>query len=290
MTRRKFLGTLLKGSLAAGLGGGALGLGELYGFVINRRDITVGGLPPGFDGFRIALLSDFHHSRWIPASYLHAVVRRTNQLGADLIALTGDFIDRGQSWAPGCAHALSRLRAPSGVVAVLGNHDYYYDRRERHKKAIPAMREGLHRAGITELFNRGVTLERAGETLHIAGTGDWWCDDQDLDRALAKARTPASVILLQHNPDYAEKITDERVGLMLSGHTHGGQCVLPFIGPPILPSKYGQKYASGLCFGPTTRVFVTTGIGSGYPPVRFRCPPEIALLTLRCPGPRRTIG
>ena len=283
MNRRKFIGTLLKGSLAAGMGGGVLALGELYGFVITRREITLEGLPPGFDGFRIALLSDFHHSRWIPASYIRAVVRRANQLGADLIALTGDFIDHGKQWAPGCAAALSSLRAPHGAVAVLGNHDYY-------KKAAPAVRDGLNRAGITELCNLGVTIERAGETLHVAGTGDLWRDHQNLDRALAKARKDQSVILLQHNPDYAEHITDERVGLMLSGHTHGGQCVLPFIGPPILPSKYGQKYASGLCQGPVARVFVTTGVGSGFPPVRFRCPPEIALLTLRCPKSRRPMG
>jgi predicted MPP superfamily phosphohydrolase len=275
MTRRKFLTTLAKGALVTGAVGGLGALAELYGFIVTRRDIVVEGLPPAFDGFRIALLSDFHHSPWIPAAYIRTVVRRANRLGADLFALTGDFIDHGERWAPGCARALSRLRAPYGSVAVLGNHDYY-------KKAAPAMREGLARAGITELYNTGATIERAGETLHLAGTADLWRDKPNLKQALAKARQPKSVILLQHNPDYVERITDDRVGLVLSGHTHGGQCVLPFIGPPILPSKYGQKYAAGLVQGPVAQVFVTTGVGSGFPPVRFCCPPEIALLTLRC--------
>jgi len=277
MNRRKFLTTLLKGALATGFVGGGVALGELYGTVVNRREITVDGLPPAFEGFRIALMSDFHHSRWIPAAYIRSAVRHANKLGVDLVALTGDFVDHGAQWVPGCVNALSRLKATYGAVAVLGNHDYY----DRRNKTSVVVREALARAGITELRNAGITIDRAGETLHIAGTADLWCDRPDLKKALARASQPKSVILLQHNPDFVEKIADERVGLVLSGHTHGGQCVFPIIGPPILPSKYGKKYASGLVQGPVAQVFVTTGVGSGFPPVRFCCPPEIALLTLR---------
>lgn len=279
MTRRRFLSLACKGAMATGLAGAGFAVADVYGCIITRRDITLDGLPPAFDGFRVALLSDFHHSSWISSAYIRHIVKRTNALGPDLVALTGDFVHRGREWVPGCAAALAGLRAPEGVVAVLGNHDHY-------QNTAPIMRDGLQRAGITDLTNRGITLHRAGQTFHIAGTGDYWREKQHLHLALAKSRTPKSVLLLQHNPDYVEKITDDRVGLVLSGHTHGGQCVLPFIGAPILPSRYGQKYASGLCQGPVAQVFVTTGIGAAFPPVRFCCPPEIALLTLRHPGPK----
>jgi predicted MPP superfamily phosphohydrolase len=276
MTRRKFLSTLFKGAVATGVAGGGFALADVYSCVVSRREILLPGLAPAFDGFRIGLMSDFHHSWWIPENYIRHVVKRANGLGADLFALTGDFVHKGREWVPGCAAALSGLRAPHGVAAVLGNHDHYAN-------TAPAMRDGLARAGIRDLTNRGITLQRGGESLHVAGTGDYWREKQLLHRALSAVRIPRSVVLLQHNPDYVEKITDDRVGLVLSGHTHGGQCVLPFVGAPILPSRYGQKYASGLCQGPVAPVFVTTGVGSAFPPVRFCCPPEIALLTLRSP-------
>lgn len=276
VTRRKFLGNLLKGAAAVGLAGGGLGLAGVYGCVVTRREIVMDGLPPAFDGYRIGLLSDLHHSRWIPAGYLKQVMRMANGLGADVFALTGDFVHQGGEWMAGCAEALARLRAPDGVFGVLGNHDHYH-------RAAPVVRHGLARAGVVDLTNRGLTVQRGGETLHLAGTGDYWREKIHLARALEKSRTPKSVVLLQHNPDFVEKITDDRVGLVLSGHTHGGQCVFPFIGAPVLPSRYGQKYVSGLCQGPVAQVFVTTGVGAAFPPVRIGCPPEIALLTLRRP-------
>ncbi len=274
MTRRRFLALAFKGAAATGLAGAGFALADVYGCVVTRREITLTGLPRAFDGYRVALLSDFHHSWWISSAYIRHLVKRTNTLGADLVALTGDFVHRGKQWVPGCAAALAGLRAPDGVVAVLGNHDHY-------QNAAPVMREGLQRAGITDLTNRGITLQRGGQIFHVAGTGDYWREKQHLHQALAQARVPKSVLLLQHNPDYVEKINDDRVGLVLSGHTHGGQCVIPWLGAPILPSRYGQKYASGLCQGPVAQVFVTTGVGAAFPPVRFCCPPEIALLTLR---------
>ena len=88
---------------------------------------------------------------------------------------------------------------------------------------------------------------------------------------------------MTHNPDLVERVRDERVDLVLSGHTHGGQVVLPFVGAPVLPSRYGQKYRAGMVYGPRARVFVTTGVGTIGPPMRFRCPPEVALITLRSP-------
>lgn len=274
MTRRKFIANVVKGAVATGIAGAGFAFADAYACAITRREVGLPGLPPAFDGFQVALLTDLHHGPWISADYLRRIVKETNALGADLVALTGDYVHRGKQWVPGVASALADLRAKHGAVGVLGNHDHY-------RNAASSVREGLSRAGVTDLTNRGVTLQRGGETFHIAGTGDYWKEKQHLDKALAGSRDRGSVLLLQHNPDYAEKIMDERVGLMLSGHTHGGQIVLPFIGAPVLPSSYGQKYASGLCQGPVTKVYVSHGIGCIFPPVRFGCPPEIVLLTLR---------
>lgn len=273
MNRREFIERLFKTSLTAGMAGGTLGLAGIYSCTINRQDVVMSGLAPAFEGFRIALLSDIHHSPWIPASYIREVVDLTNSLRPNLIALTGDFVDNGKEWVSGCMRELSRLRAPSGVFAVLGNHDH-------HQRSAPVVRQGLHQAGIGDLTNVGHSLHRGGESLRIGGTGDYWREKQILDHVVAGVRKPQSIVLLQHNPDYVEKITDDRIGLVLSGHTHGGQCSLPIVGPPILPSRYGQKYAAGLCQGPQTQVFVTRGVGTTFPPIRYGCPPEVALLTL----------
>jgi hypothetical protein len=274
MSRRRFLELTVKGGLATGLAGAGFSVADVYLPEIVRCEIGLPGLAPVFDGTRVVHLSDFHHSRWIPESYLRRIVAGANALNPDVVALTGDFVHRGKEWVPGCVAALAGLRARFGVFAVLGNHDHY-------RNAAPVVSDGLTRAGIAVLTNRRAILRRDGVELVVAGTGDYWRDKQDLHRALAGVRRPRSVLLLQHNPDYVERLTDDRVGLVLSGHTHGGQIVLPFFGPPILPSRYGQKYAAGLCQGPVAPVYVTRGVGAAFPPVRFCCPPEISVLTLR---------
>ncbi len=114
----------------------------------------------------------------------------------------------------------------------------------------------------------------------LCGVGDLWEDKQDLQAALGDAGDDDAALLLSHNPDYVEHIKDGRVGLVLSGHTHGGQVVVPFYGAPVVPSAYGRKYAQGLVRTDVTQVFVSRGIGNIAPPIRFNCRPEIALLTL----------
>ena len=137
--------------------------------------------------------------------------------------------------------------------------------------------------GIRELSNTGTWIEKQGQRLRVAGVDDLWEADQFLDLALADTHDDESAILLSHNPDYVEQIDDPRVGLVLSGHTHGGQVVLPLVGAPRVPSNYGQKYLHGLVKTPVTQVYITRGVGSIGPmdlPVRFCCPPEISLLTI----------
>jgi predicted MPP superfamily phosphohydrolase len=272
MTRREFLRSTTVAAL-----GGALGVGyslmEAKWLTVNRITLTVPNLPSPFKGKTVAFLADFHHGPHVPLSYIRHAVDMANALNPDLILLGGDYPHRGIPWVQPCIQELARLHAPLGVYAVLGNHDYYDD-------VKPYVSAALHAAHIPELTNRGLWIESGGARFWLCGVADYWEDIQDLPAALAGTTKQDAVILLSHNPDYVEEIADSRIGLVLSGHTHGGQVNLPIIGPPILPSIYGQKYAQGLVQGPVTQVFVTRGIGTLDPPVRFLCRPEIVLATL----------
>lgn len=283
-SRRRFLKTVL-GALAAGGAGTAwAGLHEAHDCRVLSVDAPLPHLPAAFTGLRVAFMADTHHSANVSLAYLERVVAMTNALRPDLILLGGDYVLR--RWdndhpsslpyvRPGIG-VFGGLHAPLGVFAVLGNHDGW----DVH---VGAIRDALASNGIPELRNRGVWLERGGARLRLAGTEDLWTGRPDVDAALGDARAGDAVLLLQHNPDFVEELRDPRVGLVLSGHTHGGQIVVPGLGwAPRVPSRYGQKYLHGFCRGPGgTRVFVTRGVGTIGPPVRLGSPPEVALLSLR---------
>jgi hypothetical protein len=229
-------------------------------------------LPEAFAGITVALLSDVHHGPFVPLAYVEHVVALTRALGPDLVCLAGDYVHRGSRFIDPCWEVLAGLGARLGCWAVLGNHD--------HWEGAPATRLALRRAGMPELRNGGEWLRRQGARLRIAGLGDLMEDEQDLSAALGDATREDVVLLMVHEPDAAESIRDDRVGLVLSGHTHGGQVVIPGYGAPVIPSRYGRKYAEGLVQGPTARVFITRGVGTISPPIRLFCRPEISLLTL----------
>lgn len=229
-------------------------------------------LPAPFRGTTVALLADVHHGPSVPMGYIRSVVEMTNALKPDLIALAGDYVHRSSGYiAPGIAE-LGKLRGRIGRFAVRGNHD--------NRDFAPITRAALADAGLPDLNNTGAWIERRGARLRIGGVGDFWTDGQNLDAALGDAGPDDATILLSHNSDFVETIRDPRVGLVLSGHTHGGQVVLPGFGAPVVPSAYGQKYLHGLVRGPVAQVFVTRGVGTVTPPVRFLCRPEVGLITL----------
>ena len=239
---------------------------------VSRQTITVPHLPTIFHGTTLALITDVHHGPFVPLVYLQHIVETTNALKPDLVLLGGDYIS--QSWryiAPGVG-TLSKLQAKLGRFAVLGNHDHW----ESAVESDHALRE----AGITRTDNTGFWIERRGARLRICGVGDLWTDNQNPRAAIGDATEHDAVIMLSHNPDFAEVLDDHRVGLMLSGHTHGGQVVIPGYGAPIVPSRYGQKYLHGLVRGPFCQVFVSRGVGTVSPPVRLFCRPEVVLITL----------
>jgi predicted MPP superfamily phosphohydrolase len=278
MDRRKILkvaGLTALGSVATGM---------VYPFLeakwcrVVRRTIALPNLPPPFRGTTVALLADVHHGPFVPLAYIRHVVAMTNALKPDIVALAGDFVHRHDSYIAPAIDELGNLKGALGQFAVRGNHDnqdYHGMRNFR-----PLSRAALAEARIPDLYNTGAWLERSGARMRICGIGDLWTDHQDLETALGDATENDAVLLLSHNPDFVETIRDCRVGLVLSGHTHGGQIVVPGYGAPVVPSRYGQKYLYGLVDGPCCPVFVTRGVGTVTPPVRFLCRPEVVLITL----------
>jgi predicted MPP superfamily phosphohydrolase len=279
MERRKFL-KIMGLATPSAVGGSAC----VYPFLeakwcrVVRRMITLPNLPRPFRGMTVALLADIHHGPFVPLPYIRHVVAMTNALKPDIVTLVGDYVHRYDNFiAPGIDE-LSRLRAPLGRFAVRGNHDNedYHGIQNFRLLSQAALAE----AKLPDLNNTGVWIERRGARLRICGVGDLWTDHQDLTSALGNATDSDAVLLLSHNPDFVETGCDHRIGLVLSGHTHGGQVVLPGLGAPLVPSRYGQKYLHGLVQGPHCRVFVTRGVGTVTPPVRFHCRPEVVLITL----------
>jgi uncharacterized protein len=274
MNRRQFLKGIAGSTVAAGVAGLAYGRAEAGWIDITRHTIRVPHLPPPFAGKTLALLTDPHHGPFNSLSFIQSIVAETNALKPDLIALSGDYIQgaRREYIAPGL-QALGQLRAPLGVYAVPGNHDHM-------RGNIQAVRRAIDDNGITDVTNTGRWIELDDRRLRIGGVDDLWHGNPDLRTALGDATDKDACLLLAHNPDYAEKLRDPRVGLVLSGHMHGGQIVVPGLGYHCLPSRYGLKYLQGLVRAPHTQVFVSRGLGTVGLPLRIRCRPEINLLTL----------
>jgi predicted MPP superfamily phosphohydrolase len=277
LTRRRFLQTSFLAGAGLTIYAGEL---ERHWPDVHHVSIRLSNLPEDFRGFRIVQLADFHYGEYSEPSYLRAVVATTNLLKPDLITLTGDFISAGplvrrisQQYAHHCAALLGHLECPLRY-AVMGNHDAIVGRH--------AVTEALASHGIPVLHNQAVPIERDGRRLWLAGLADALIGNEaDLDAVLPKGRDPRTepLILMGHEPDYADTVTGSGVDLMLSGHTHGGQVRIPFMAPFDLP-PLGKKYVSGLFGVGDLQLYVTRGLGTVGVPFRFRCRPEITVITL----------
>jgi uncharacterized protein len=279
MHRRRFLG------LTATLGAAAV-MGDSVLLEPNRPELVRLALalprwPEALDNFKIAVLSDFHYDPVFSVHPLRSAIPIVNALQPDLIALTGDFVSvpllggsrrRAAYAAEPCARLLQQMKARLGLWAVMGNHDASTD---------PNLITSILRAtGIQVLSNQSTPVEHANARFWLSGVDDVLEQDSDLDSALANVPNDEPTILLAHEPDYADYVARHPVDLQISGHSHGGQVRLPFL-PPFYEPPLARKYIAGLYkVGPLT-LYTNRGLGTIGVPIRFDCPPEITLITVR---------
>jgi predicted MPP superfamily phosphohydrolase len=242
--------------------------------------LPVADLPAAFDGLRVAHLSDLHCGAHLPPGFLDEAVDLALSRQPDLIALTGDFIHKGYRHVEAAARLVGRMRAPLGVFAVLGNHDFAV-RNALGWRSRPglhsAMADALAGQGIRVLRNESVTLEQGGR-LHLAGVDDLWSRACEPAQALAGLPAAEPRVLLAHNPRTVEHLGDHRCDVVLSGHTHGGQIDWPGLGRVTLGRK-AKRYAAGLYRHGGTHLYVSRGVGFGFR-FRFGVRPEVGLVTL----------
>lgn len=234
---------------------------------VRVRRVPIEGLAPALAGLRIAFATDFHLGAYVTPDALRPVLARAQATRPDLWCLGGDYINERGDEVAGLADLLSGLHAPLGCFAVLGNHDAYGG-------GALTVRPALEAGGFTVLENAARTL--AGGAIHVGGVGDGECGA--IDGPSARVAAPGFHLLLAHHPDAVHHLRGARFNLVLSGHTHGGQIVLPWFGPPKTHTL--GRYANGLRHWDGMAQFVGRGLGATYLPVRWRCPPEVDVLEL----------
>ncbi|PYR37176.1 MAG: hypothetical protein DMF89_07760 [Acidobacteria bacterium] len=262
--------TVLKSLLAAS--GCALTGGSAYGYVYERHalgltsaTVPVAGLPSALAGLKVGFITDVHRGRWVPADDVQEAVRALMSAQPDLIVLGGDYVTWGnRTYVAPSAESLAGLTAPHGVFAILGNHDDDHD--------MPA---ALSARGVQVLKDARTRLEINNEALELVGIRFWTRRPSDIASLTRGAR--GTTVLLAHDPRRLVEATGLGLPLVLSGHTHGGQVVLPGIG-----AVAAQKFpvVSGLARRGNTSIFVSRGLGTVYVPIRINCPPEVAILSL----------
>lgn len=267
----------IKRSLLAGLGIAVTSslyiYDELYDIEVKELELFFHNLDKEFDGYTVVQISDLHLSIYTQDSYLLKIIEILNQLNGDLLAITGDFVTSN--------HDLSKMKnlkkyfdqlKPNYIkYAVLGNHDYLSNPNPLEEK--------IKEMGIKLLKNQNDQIKKGNKYFNIIGVEDIWRSEADLDRASKDIDPEKFSLLLCHNPSYIKDARNYQIDLMLSGHTHGGQVQLPFIGPLIVPTE--RKYAEGLITEKHSYLYVNRGLGVITPPVRFLCRPEITVFKLR---------
>jgi uncharacterized protein len=283
--------TRLAGPLLAGVAATGAALG-VYAFLVEprwlevtRTPIHIRNLPSGLEGLRIALLTDLHAGEGTPLSLIRRACHLAMRERPHLVALTGDFAADDAPNFREVLDALTSLRAPLGVYAVPGNHDHIVGIERWHRDVRESAR-------ITDLSNAALVHRLDGARLCIAGVDDLSSGDPQLEVLPPPADRDVTV-LLAHDPDQAERARRryDRVDLVLSGHTHGGQVRFPLVGALRNPAERDDLYQYGLRRRPWTQVYTSRGVGTVHLPVRFLCRPEVAVLTLTgAPRPQRGRG
>jgi predicted MPP superfamily phosphohydrolase len=264
----------LRAFLATGVG--AVSGAGAYGYIYERHDLEVThasvpvmSLPPDLVGLRIGLITDVHRSRWVSADDVSHAVQSLMAEHPDLVILGGDYVTWGdRTYVGPSAEALRPLTAPHGVFGIIGNHDDDHD--------MPA---ALIRNGVEMLKDARTRLLVRGAPIDLVGVRYWTRRGTDI--ASVSRGATGTVILLAHDPRRLAEAAALKIPLVLSGHTHGGQIVLPIVG-----AVAAQKFPviAGLGRRDETTMFVSRGVGTMYVPIRINCPPEVAVLTLQREG------
>ncbi len=255
--------------------------------VVERYLLRLRRLPPSLDGLTIAFLSDFHiQPNGFGVDVGERAVLLANEFNPDIVLLGGDLVH----WCEAVPHlipVLRRLKSRYGIFAVLGNHDHNCPWRKKEPApwggktfSVDEWRKALEQANVHLLVNEATKLEINGATFWLVGVDDAYTGRSDLKSSLKDLPDDAFAILISHSPDIVDDPNIERVDLVLSGHTHGGQVMLPLLGPFLAPCRDKFRRAQGLTKIGETFLYVSRGISAGLP-VRFRCPPEVTVLTLK---------
>ncbi len=264
MKRRQFLRAIAAAGAGAAVGGVSWGLHERGTLGVTSAALTVDGLPPAFQNFRIALLTDLHRSALVSADLVDRAVSAALDAKPDLVVLGGDYVTNFDSrFAGPVAEVLGRLSAPAGVIAVLGNHD--------DERVVPA---ALAARGIRVLREQRLRLEMGGRSVDFIGISYWTRGTARIGTLIDREATP---ILVAHDPRRLTEAELLSIPLVLSGHTHGGQVIVPPFGPI---NRFRFPITQGTLRRNSTTLFVSRGVGTIYLPMRLNCPPEVAVVTL----------
>ncbi len=266
LSRRALITTMVNGGIGVGVGGFVYGeSAERHNLELTSTDLPMSGLDPLLDGLRVAFLTDLHLSALVPATDIERAVRLARDARPDMVVLGGDYVSFGdRSYVEPVAELLQPLDAPLGVFAVLGNHD-----EER------SVTSAFERRGFSVLLDRWTRLAIRGAPLDVGGLR-FWTRRREVGAAVRGSGT--SMLLLAHDPRRLHEAAALDISGVLSGHTHGGQIVLPGLGA-LAARKF--PIAAGLIREGSTSMFVSRGIGTVYAPVRIGCPPEVSIVTLR---------
>jgi predicted MPP superfamily phosphohydrolase len=252
--------------------------GEPDGFAVETVHLQLKRLPRAFSGFRVAQISDLHMGGWMTLDRLRHVADLITAQKPDVLTITGDFLkgrsftEASEQWINDLERVLSPLAESISSFAVLGNHDYWTN--------PDAVREMLRRCGIKDLTNAVVALRREDAKLYFCGVDDIRHGNVRLNDVIAQLEENSAAILLVHEPDFADtSAATGKFDLQISGHTHGGQVVIPYFGPPVLPVS-GRKYPGGLYKVGDMFQYTNRGVGTDTVALRINCPPEITIFVL----------
>jgi predicted MPP superfamily phosphohydrolase len=245
---------------------------DIYDLEVTRHEVAVRNLPPEFEGYRIAFLTDTHVASFMRRGFYRECVAQVARFDPDLVLLGGDFVTWERHIPLMAELLLPGLAARDGVYAVLGNHDYW--------ASADGVITVMTRRDIRFVINRSISIQRGEAAIHLLGIDEIYRGTPDVDAAFAGLPSSAVRLGLSHHPDVIRRLDGRRIDLLVCGHTHGGQIRVPFFGSVVVPSWHEARYAAGFSRRGDVLMYVSRGLGS-VPPLRILCRPEVATFVLK---------